>query len=126
MCLVLRNTTRRGRPADARTTRRMWRCRFARPSTRSVTPTVVFSSGNRRLLRAGLPDLLADNLARVPDPLALIGVGRAEGAEAGGRLADEVFVHAAERDRGLLVDLGRHPVRQREHDRVRVAQGKRE
>src|SRR5262249_47775250 len=121
MCFMLRNTTRRGRSTDPRTTRRMRRCRVARPSPRSVPPTVV----SPRLLRAGLPDLLAHHFARVPDTLALVGIGRPEGPEPRGRLADEVLVRAAQGDRGLLVDLGGHALGQREHDRVRVAEGER-
>src|SRR5262245_21481229 len=104
----------------------MRRCRVARPSTRSLTPTVISPRGPAPLLRAGLPDLLPDHLARVPNAFTLVGVRWAQGAQLRGGLADQVLVDAAERDGRLLVDLRRHAVRQREHDRMRVAQGERE
>src|SRR3972149_12178751 len=127
MCLRLRNTTRRGRAAVPRTTWRIRRCRTARPSSRVLT-LIVLASPYRAgtLLGAGLAGLFAHHLARVPDTLPLVGIGRAQGADLGGRLADQVLVHPAQRNQGLLVHLGLHALGQREHDRVRVPQVERQ
>src|SRR6266853_1428865 len=50
--------------------------------------------------------LAPDRLLAVLDPLALIGLGRAERADLGGDLADPLAIGAADRDRGrpLAVD----------------------
>src|SRR5262245_45894705 len=118
MCLLDRNTARRGRAALPRTflrTRR-WRrslatCRFC-----MVAPS-LFSALLRRL--AGLAQ---HALVDVADALALVGLGLADLADVGGHLADELLVEALHRDAGGAGHLELHAVGRVDRDRVREAE----
>ena len=77
----------------------------------------------RRLGRAGLAFLAADDLVAVLDALALVRLGRPELADAGGGHAHQVLVGPADRDLGLLgVDLGGDPLGELEDHRVGEAE----
>src|SRR5207248_8512206 len=69
-----------------------------------------------------LADLAPDDLVRVLDALALVGVGLAQHPQARRRLAEDRLVRPAQRDRRLLVDLRRDALGQRKDDGVGVAQ----
>src|SRR5450432_64374 len=71
--------------------------------------------------RAGLADLALDDLFHVFDALALVGLGRAQLADLGRRLPDQVAIGAGEHD-AVFLDLGRDALGQLEHDRVRIAE----
>src|SRR5438874_5364623 len=90
MCLEERNTDRRGRLLGAR--RKLRRTRSRRRKKRAL----AFSDIGLLLLAF----LAADGLGRVFDPLALIGLRRAVGADLGCDLADALAVGAADSDQG--------------------------
>src|SRR6266540_3831423 len=70
---------------------------------------------------AGLADLALDELLDVLDALALVRLGAAQLTHHGRGLPEQIAVGARECD-AVLVDLGRHALRQLEHHRVRVAE----
>src|SRR5436190_2069687 len=93
MCLEERNTESRGRPLAFLAMDR--RTRSVRRSNWFILP----SMGPASLL---LAFLALDVLALVADAFALIGLGRARGADHGGHLADLLLVDARHRDDLLL------------------------
>src|SRR5580765_7545476 len=90
---------------------------------RIVSRSIAFCIVSSRLLGAGLAGLLAHDLVRVADPLALVDVGGPERADLGGDLADLLAVDPADGQLRLLIDRDLDPVRDREVDRVRVPEG---
>src|SRR3990170_5077230 len=92
MCLEERNTDRRGRPAfftSVPRTRRLRRSNwFILPSMATASLLLAF--------------LAMDVLAPIADALALIGLGRARGADLGGELAHLLLVDAGDLDDLLL------------------------
>src|SRR5262249_52080012 len=80
----------------------------------------VFLSIMARLLL--LRFLEDDPLVRVADALALVGLGRAVGANLGSDLADELLVQPLDHDLGLRRRLDFHALRHRVHDGVREAE----
>ena len=96
---------------------RTLRCRRLRLSSfllvNMASPDSVRSA---RRAAHGLARLSLDKLALVPDPLALVGFGRAEAPQLGGRLAQHLLVVALEGDHGLPFHRGGHARRQREDD----------
>src|SRR5437868_13391312 len=90
MCLEERNTERRGRLLGAR--RKLRRTRTRRRKKRALALSDI------GLLL--LAFLAADGLGRVFDPLALVGLRRAVGADLGRDLADPLAVGAADSDQG--------------------------
>src|SRR5262245_20091115 len=139
MCDTLRNTRRRGRWAVPLI---RFRCRsemrfrrsfvvfifivsYQLPAT-SFQPDVAISNQLKAeswtLFRAGLPRLLLQDLARVADALLLVGIRLAQRADVGRDLPHELPIDARHRHVRLLVDRDVDPVRDVEHDRMRVAQ----
>src|SRR5262245_12656037 len=92
MCLDERCTERRGRPVLL--ARRALRTRRLRASNCVTLPCMA----NLLLLAF----LAVDVLALIADALALIGLGRARGANIGGDLTDLLLVDAGHRDDFLL------------------------
>src|SRR5215813_11400763 len=92
MCLDERCTVRRGRPVLL--ARRALRTRRLRPSNCVTLPCMA------TLLL--LAFLAVDVLALVANTLALVGLGRARGANVRGDLADLLLVDAGHRDDFLL------------------------
>src|SRR5690349_14360496 len=104
-----RKTTSRGRSAVPRTfarTRR-WRRRRASLTVRLGT----------------LTDLSPHVLPFVADALALVGLGRANLADLGGRLADHLLVRSLDDDLGRRRHFERDAGAWLDRDRVRVANG---
>src|SRR3954471_3246905 len=128
MFLLERNTARRGRASvpDKRSRMRSWRLRRAAP--REAIGVIV----ERFLLLllaadlAGLARLAADLLARVANALALVRLGLARGADAGGDLADQLLVDAHHREVGRVLDLEADAGRRLDLDLVAVAERERE
>src|SRR5262249_7391891 len=85
---------------------------------------LVFMGGSPTSARAGLADLAPDGLLDVLDALALVGLGRAEAADFGSRLAQH-FAVARHEDDEVLVDLRRDALGQLVRDGVRVAERER-
>src|SRR6266511_4158966 len=98
-----RYTARRGTAADPVTCLRTRSCGARGPG----------ASSRRPLLRplGGLPGLLADELALVPDPLALVGLGLADLPDVRGGLAHQLLVDAPDGDPGRRGDLELDPLR---------------
>src|SRR5689334_17655999 len=94
MCLLDRNTARRGRSLVPRTPLRTRAWRRARASCFFLVEIDIAGSWLlfRALLLGGLAGLADDPLARVLDALALVGLGLAELADVGGDLADRLLV----------------------------------
>src|SRR2546421_5122054 len=92
MCLLERNTARRGRAAVPRTFLRTRRWRRSRATCR-------FCISASALLRR-LAGLAQHALVDVADALALVRLGLADLADVGGHLADQLLVEAAHRDAG--------------------------
>src|SRR5947209_8022602 len=107
MCLEERNTDRRGRPPAYLASERRTRC------VRRSNWLSLLSMGGASLL---LAFLAVDVLAPVADALALIGLGRARGADLGSDLPHPLLVDAGDLDdlllgaRHLHVDAGRNLV----------------
>src|SRR5947209_13924684 len=114
MWRALRKIVSRGRSAVPLTSRRIRFLRRARDSSFFIAKVLMTECSSLSRLDAGLAGLLADSLAGEPDALALVGLGRPEALDDGGRLPDQFLVDAVEDDSGLLLlDLRRDPVRQR-------------
>src|SRR5687768_5852942 len=78
---------------------------------------------NAGLLGPGLADLAPQHLVGVLDALALVGVGPAQAADLRRRLPDQVAVRSGDRHPvGLAVHLDLDPRRDREDDRVGIAE----
>src|SRR5687767_12883772 len=73
-------------------------------------------------LGTGLPDLLLQLLAHVPHALLLVGIGLAHSPDVRRNLTHHLPVGAGHGDVRLLVDRDVDPVRDVEHDRMRVAE----
>ena len=73
--------------------------------------------------RGGLTGLTPDHLALVTDPLALVGLGLANGADVGGHLADGLLVDADDIDAGVGGHLEGDPLGGLHLDGVAVADG---
>src|SRR5437870_8975628 len=84
MCVIERNTARRGRPALPRIFSRTRSWRLVRPSRRLSLATLDLA--RRRADLAGLARLAADVLAGVLDTLRLVGVRDPEAADLCGDL----------------------------------------
>src|SRR5712691_8069530 len=89
MCRDERNTDSLARPFAAWRSLKRTRWRRRRNSSSGLLDMVAL------LL---LAFLAADRLVAVLDPLALVGLGRAERADLGGDLADALAIGAADRD----------------------------
>src|ERR1700676_151794 len=100
MCSEERNTESRARPPAARLMVR--RTRPVRRSPRSLTVAIVGSYRLRHARLLLLALLAEDELARVSDALALIGLGRPVVADIGRDLADLLLVDAGHHDLGRL------------------------
>src|SRR5438552_5827506 len=87
MCLLDRNTARRGRSAVPRTCLRTRACRRRRASCLSFVVCVIGVASLRRLAR-----LAVDDLTQVAHTLALVGLGLAQPPDVGRHLADELLV----------------------------------
>src|ERR1051325_1442114 len=115
MLLRLRNTARRGRSLVPRTFRRI----RSRIRPRASTLCLALSM----LLACCLSGLPPNDFVRVLDALALVGIGLAEAADLGRNLSDFLLVDAGDGDvTGLGVDGDVDPFRNREADRMRVAE----
>src|SRR6202162_5746060 len=71
---------------------------------------------------AGLAGLAADDLPRVADALALVRLGLALGADAGGHVADQLLVDAHHGEPGRVLDLEADAGRRIALDGVAVAE----
>src|SRR5262245_34149304 len=120
MCATLRNTVSRGRPSLPST---RFRIRYLIRRRRSSFVLMRIVDPCRRS-GAGLADLLLQLFARVADALLLVRVGFPQAADVGGHLSNQLPVDAGHRDVRLLVDRDIDPVRDVEHDRMRVAERK--
>ena len=82
----------------------------------------------RGLLDRGLLDgfalFAADLLVGIADSLALVRLGRIVGADIGGDLSDEMLINSLNRDLGVVSDGYLDFLRDREENRVGVADGK--
>src|SRR4029077_4421504 len=116
MCLLDRNTVRRGRAAVPMTFLRTRRWR-----RRRCSDLVRLIAGSSTWLLGGLAGFALDALAGVADALALVGLGLAELANVGGHLSDELLVEAAHGDAGRLRHLERDAGRRLDVDRMREA-----
>src|SRR5215212_8853163 len=77
----------------------------------------------RGLFARGLTGLAPNHFVRVLDALALVGIGLAETADLGRGLSDFLLVNAGDGDVAALgIDSDVDPFRNREADRVRVAE----
>src|ERR1051325_5557470 len=115
MLLRLRNTARRGRSLVPRTFRRIRSRIRPRASTLCLARSM--------LLACCLSGLPPNDFVRVLDALALVGIGLAEAADLGRNLSDFLLVDAGDGDvTGLGVDGDIDPFRNREADRMRVAE----
>src|SRR5712691_332413 len=113
MCRDERNTDSLARPFAAWRSLKRTRWRRRRNSSSGLLDMVAL------LL---LAFLAADRLVTVFDPLALIGLGRAERADLGGDLADPLAIGAAHCDRGRPLAGDPHILRDRVGDLVAVAE----
>src|SRR3989475_11440824 len=86
------------------------------PSPRSLLRRAAGGSSS------GLTYFLLQALARVPDSLVLVRVGRAQGPYLRRRLSHLLPVGPAQDDMGLLFHAHRYPLWNFEFDRVRVAE----
>src|SRR5579862_9026889 len=112
MFLAERNTDRRGRPALTF---------FRRRRTRAARRWVA-SRGESAMALLLLAFLAANLLAGIPHALALVGLGRTDLADAGGDLADQLLVDAADQDLGLAGRGEGDALRRRDVDVVREAE----
>src|SRR4051794_16666201 len=108
-----RYTARPGRSAEPVTFERTRRGRRSRPC--SLVFTAIAASRS-------LPDLALDDLVRVADALALVGLGRAPLADLGGGLADLVLAVAADDDLRRLRHLEADALRRLDADRMAEAE----
>src|SRR5262245_43703363 len=115
MCLLDRNTDRRGRAAVPRTFLRTRKWRRLRAST--LWSVIVSTSSLRRL--AGLAE---DALVGVADALALVRLGLADLADVGRHLADQLLVGTQHRDPGRRRDLEGDPLGRVDQDGMREAE----
>src|SRR5512133_1221939 len=133
MCLRLLYTVSRGRSGVPTIFLRMRARRFSRAVTCFAMMLLLAAAADqppherggrcRALGGAGLAFLAADDLVRVLDALALVRLGRAQRTDLGGGEAEQVLVHRAHGELGLLgVHLGGHALRQLEDHRVREAE----
>src|SRR5215218_131710 len=113
MCLLERNTARRGRAVVPRTFLRTRRWRRSRETSRFCICGPLL----RRL--AGLAQ---HALVDVADALALVRLRLANLANVGGHLADELLVEALHRDAGGAGHLELHTLGRVDRDRVREAE----
>src|SRR5579862_7840345 len=112
MCRDERNTDNRARPFPACRNLKRVRSRRRRNSASGLFDMVL-------LLFAFFA---TDRLVAVLDALALVRLGRAEGADFGGDLADPLAVGAADRDRGRPLAGDPHILRDRVGNVVAVAE----
>src|SRR5579862_4532786 len=112
MCRDERNTDSLTRPLAA--WRSLKRVRWRRRRKRA--------SGLFDMVLLLLAFLAADRFVAVLDPLALVGLGRAERADFGGDLADPLAVGAADRDHGRPLADDPHVFGDRVGDVVAVAE----
>src|SRR5688572_10661921 len=124
MCATLRNTVSRGRSSRPATRLRI-RCLIR--SRRSSFVLILISSSpsasRRKLLGAGLPDLLLQHFAGVAHALLLVRVRLAHTADIGRHLSDELTIHARDGDMRLLLDGDVDARGDIENHRMRVAEG---
>src|SRR5690349_11502839 len=115
MCRDDRKIARRGRSVSPLMRLRTYLRRRRRAWLLSNLCDTVASSG-------ALAGLDVDVLADVAHALALVAVGLAQIADVGGHLAHGALVDAGDRDLVVLVDADGDALRDRELDRVRVAE----
>src|SRR5215469_5120753 len=119
MCFKLRNTARRGRSPVPWTLLRMRSCTRTRTSFLDDFAILLRSCGSS----AGLAGLLAEHFARVADAFVLVWIGRAQRADVGGHLPQNLLVVPGENEMGLFVDLHIDAIGKQKLDRMGVAQG---
>src|SRR4029077_16379944 len=113
MCRDERNTDNLARPFAACRSLKRTRWRRRRNSSSGLFDMVAL------LL---LAFLAANRLVAILDPLALVGLGRAERADLGGDLADALTIGAADGDRGRPLAGDPHIFGDRIGDVVAVAE----
>src|SRR4051794_32270959 len=123
MCDTLRNTRRRGR-SDVPLIRFLWRSAMRTRRSFLVLIFIVLTDPGRgrTLLGSRLASLLLQHLARVADPLLLVGIRLAERSNVGGHLADQLTIDPGHGHVRLLVDRDVDARRYVEHDGMRVAE----